>query len=68
MYRQWNDYYLLWLLLEWVVEHVLALKHLQQMDDSLSYYWCLIIYRWLYCLLGIVDDQVETCEGYEYIP
>ena len=36
------------------------------MDDSLSYYWCLIIYRWLYCLLDMVDDHIETCEGYEY--
>ena len=38
------------------------------MDDSLSYYWCLIIYRWLYCLLDMVDDQIEICEGYEYTP
>ena len=38
------------------------------MDDSLSYYWCLIIYKGLYCLLDVVDDQIETYEGYEYTP
>ena len=35
---------------------------------SLSYYWCLIIHRWLYCLLDMIDDQIETYEGYEYTP
>ena len=34
----------------------------------LSYYWCLIIHRWLYYLLGMVDDQIETYEGYEHTP
>ena len=34
----------------------------------LSYYWCLIIQRWLYCLLVMIDDQIETYEGYEYTP
>ena len=23
----------------------------------LSYYWCLIIHRWLYCLLDVIDDR-----------
>ena len=32
----------------------------------LSYYWCLIIHRWLYCLLVMIDDQTENYEGYEY--
>ena len=35
------------------------------MDNSLSYYWCLIIHRWFYCLLEMNDDQIETYEGYE---
>ena len=34
----------------------------------LSYYWCLIIHRWLYCLLDMIDDQIEIYEGYEYTP
>ena len=68
MYRQWGDYYLLWLLLKWFVEHVLAFEHLQQMDSSLSYIGYLIIHRLLFCLLDIVDDQAETWKGYEYIP
>ena len=35
--RQWNDYYFLSLSFEWFVKHVLAFKHLQQMDVSLGY-------------------------------
>ena len=35
---------------------------------SQSHYWCLIIHRWLYCLLDMIDDQIETYEGYEYTP
>ena len=69
MYRQWGDYYLLWLLLKWFVEHVWAFENLHQMDVSLSYIiGYLVIYRLLFCLLDIVDDQAETWKGYEYIP
>ena len=69
MYRQWGDCYLLWLLLKWFVEHVLAFEHLQQMDVNLSYIiGYLVIYRLLLCLLDIVDDYAETWKGYEYIP
>ena len=68
MYCQWGDSYLLWLLLKWFVEHVLAFEHLQYMDASLSYIGDLIIYMLLFCLLDIVDDQEETWKGYEYAP
>ena len=34
----------------------------------LSYYWCLIIHRWFYGLVDMIDDQIETYEGYEYTP
>ena len=60
MYRQWCDCYLLWLLLKWFVEHVLAFEHLHYMDASLSYIGYLIIYKLLFCLLDIVDDQAKT--------
>ena len=60
MYHQWCDYYLLWLLLKWIVEHFLAFVHLQHMDANLIYIGYLIIYRLLFCLLDIVDDQAEA--------
>ena len=56
MYRQWGDCYLLWLLLKWFVERVLAFEHLLHMDANLSYIGYLIIYGLLFCLLDIVDD------------
>ena len=67
-YRQWNECYLLWLLLEWVVEHGLTFWHLQQMDV----FW-VIIGVWLFTdgyivLWDMIDDQIETYEGYEYTP
>ena len=58
MNRQWSDWYLLWLLLKWFVEHVLAFEHLQHMYASLSYIGYLIIYILLFFLLDIIDDQV----------
>ena len=60
--------YLLWLLLKWFAEHVLAFEHLQHTDATLSYIGYLIIYKLLFYLLDIVDDQVETWKGYEYTP